>query len=30
MGRSCVSCGTEILRRDAEYCRSCGHKLGDE
>ena len=30
MGRSCVSCGTEILRKDAEYCRSCGHKLGDE
>ena len=29
MGRSCDSCGTEILRKDAEYCRSCGNKLGD-
>jgi voltage-gated potassium channel len=30
MGRSCDSCGTEILRKDAEFCRSCGNKLGDD
>ncbi|MGB5385346.1 MAG: ion transporter [Eudoraea sp.] len=30
MGRSCSSCGTEILRTDAEYCRSCGNKLSDD
>jgi len=27
MGRSCSSCGTEILRTDAQYCRSCGNRL---
>ena len=26
-GRACPSCGTEIKRLDAEYCRKCGHKL---
>jgi voltage-gated potassium channel len=30
MGRSCGSCGTEILRTDAQYCRSCGHRLSTE
>ena len=29
-GRSCESCGADILRNDAEYCRRCGHKLSDE
>ena len=29
-GRSCESCGSDILRNDAEYCRKCGHKLEDE
>ncbi len=26
-GRSCPSCGTDIKRSDAEYCRKCGYKL---
>ncbi|WP_297793606.1 ion transporter [uncultured Eudoraea sp.] len=30
MGRCCHSCGTEILRIDAEYCRSCGTKLSPD
>ncbi|WP_117880627.1 ion transporter [Aureibaculum luteum] len=29
-GRACASCGAEIHRNDAEYCRKCGHKLTDE
>ncbi len=29
-GRSCESCGADILRNDAEYCRRCGHNLEDE
>lgn len=29
-GRSCESCGVDILRNDAEYCRRCGHKLKNE
>ena len=29
-GRSCESCGADILRNDAEYCRRCGHELKDE
>lgn len=28
-GRSCHSCGAEIIRDDAEFCRKCGHKLLD-
>lgn len=28
-GRSCPSCGTEIHRSDAHYCRQCGEKLTD-
>jgi len=26
-GRSCSHCGTDIHRKDAEYCRKCGQKL---
>jgi len=29
-GRSCQSCGADIHRNDAEYCRKCGHKLENE
>ena len=29
-GRSCESCGADILRNDADYCRRCGHELKDE
>ncbi len=29
-GRSCPDCGTEIMRADAHYCRTCGHKLSDD
>ena len=29
-GRSCESCGADILRNDAEYCRRCGYNLEDE
>jgi len=29
-GRSCESCGADIMRDDADYCRKCGHKLNDE
>lgn len=29
-GRSCPSCGAEIHRSDAEYCRKCGYKLIEE
>ncbi len=29
-GRSCESCGADILRNDAEFCRICGHNLEDE
>jgi voltage-gated potassium channel len=29
-GRSCKSCGADIHRKDADYCRKCGHKLDDE
>ena len=29
-GRSCESCGTDILSNDADYCRKCGHKLKDD
>ncbi len=28
-GRSCPSCGAEILRDDAHYCRKCGYKLDE-
>jgi voltage-gated potassium channel len=29
-GRSCESCGSDILNEDADYCRKCGHKLKDD
>jgi len=29
-GRSCESCGSDILRDDADFCRKCGHKLNDD
>lgn len=29
-GRSCESCGSDILSNDADYCRKCGHKLKDD
>ncbi|MDY7394225.1 ion transporter [Aureibaculum sp. 2210JD6-5] len=29
-GRACVSCGAEIHRSDADFCRKCGHKLPDD
>ena len=29
-GRSCESCGSDILSEDADYCRKCGHKLKDD
>lgn len=29
-GRSCASCGSDILREDADYCRKCGYKLTDD
>ncbi|RPD90773.1 ion transporter [Aureibaculum marinum] len=28
-GRTCESCGAEIHRSDADYCRKCGNKLPD-
>ncbi len=29
-GRSCQNCGTEVIRKDSEYCRKCGQQLSDE
>lgn len=29
-GRSCRNCGTEVHRKDSDYCRKCGGKLGDD
>ena len=29
-GRSCISCGAEIHRNDAHFCRKCGHELPDD
>ena len=26
-GRACPNCGTDIHRKDSEYCRKCGHNL---
>lgn len=28
--RSCSSCGADVIRADADYCRKCGHKLNDD
>lgn len=28
-GRSCRNCGTEVHRKDSDYCRKCGKKLSD-
>lgn len=28
-GRSCPNCATEVLRKDAMYCRKCGEKLDE-
>jgi voltage-gated potassium channel len=29
-GRSCTNCGTEVHRKDAQYCRKCGEKLPED
>lgn len=29
-GRCCQNCSSDVLRRDALYCRVCGHKLTDD
>lgn len=29
-GRACPDCGSEVLQKDAHYCRQCGHKLRDD
>lgn len=29
-GRACPNCGTDVLRKDSEYCRKCGFKLNGE
>lgn len=28
--RSCGSCGSDVIRSDADYCRKCGHRLTDD
>ncbi len=29
-GRACRTCGTEVLRKDADFCRICGTKLNED